>query len=428
VTELPIRPTPALVRSLVLGTLFALGGIVLGQPGAAVMAVPFLVHVVWALLTRARTDVVRVRTRPRLVAVHEDDSVPVRIVADRPGWWLAVSWPLRFGLRLAPRAGAVIDTTEAKVVVEPHTWGRYLVGPPEVAVMDASGSWRAAGEGTPAYVVVRPAAASLVGSSGVTRPIGMAGSHSSATPGEGSQLAELREFRLGDRLKRINWRVTSRTGRLHVATMLTERDTDVLLVMDTLHDVPGLTATDATSLDLAVRAVASLSRHYLGYGDRVAVHDIGRRMRHVRAGSGPRQLLVTIDALSRIDRGTNPAYRGRPIRGVTPGTLVFFCSPLIDEASTTEVGRLRQLGCEVVAVDTLPADIGTSRWLHRRRRRDRSWLDEAWVVRRLEREETFARLRQAGVPVVAWRGTGSLAGVLATMERSRRAPRLARRR
>ena len=426
-TELPIRPTPALVRSLLLGILLALGGILLGQPGAAVMAAPFVVHVAWALLTRARADVVRVRTRPRLVAVHEDDSVPVHITTDRPGWWLAVSWPLRFGLRLAPRSGAVIDSVDGAVVVEPHTWGRYLVGPPEVAVVDPSGSWRAAGPATPAYVVVRPAAASLVGSSGITRPIGMAGSHRSATPGEGSQLAELREFRLGDRLKRINWRVTSRTGRLHVATMLTERDTDVLLVMDTLHDVPGLTATDATSLDLAVRAVAALSRHYLSYGDRVAVHDIGRRMRHVRSGSGPRQLLVTIDALSRIDRGMNPAYRGRPIRGVTAGTLVFFCSPLIDESSTTEVGRLRQLGCEVVVVDTLPADLGTPSWLRKRRRRDRSWLDEAWVLRRLERDETFARLRQAGVPVVPWRGTASLAGVLATMERSRRAPRLARR-
>ena len=109
-TELSIRPTPALVRSLLLGTLLALGGIVFGQPAAAVMAVPFVVHVAWALLTRARTDVVRVRTRPRLVAVHEDDSVPVRMVVDRPGWWLAVSWPLRFGLRFAPRAGAVIDT------------------------------------------------------------------------------------------------------------------------------------------------------------------------------------------------------------------------------------------------------------------------------------------------------------------------------
>lgn len=426
-TELPIRPTPALVRSLILGTLLALGGIALGQRGAAVLAVPFVVHVAWALLTRPRGDAVRVRTRPALVAVHEGDSVPVRMVSDRVGWWLAVSWPLSFGIRLAPRSGAVIDTTEATVVVEPHTWGRYLVGPPQVAILDASGSWRASAEATSAYVVVRPSAARLVGSSGITRPIGMAGSHSSTTPGEGSQLSELREFRLGDRLKRINWRVTSRTGRLHVATMLTERDTDVLLVMDTLHDVPGLLATDPTSLDLAVRAVAALARHYLEYGDRVAVHDVGRRMRHVRAGSGPRQLLVTIDALSRIQRGTSPAFHTRPIRGVTAGTLVFFCSPLIDDSSTTEVGRLRQLGCEVVVVDTLPADIGTPTWLHRRRRRDASWLDEAWVVRRLERDEMFARLRQAGVPVVAWRGTSSLAGVLATMERSRRAPRMVRR-
>ncbi len=426
-TELPIRPTPALVRSLLLGSLLALGGIALGQRTAALLAVPFVVHVAWALLARASGDVARVRTRPVLVAVHEEDSVPVRMVSDRPRWWLAVSWPLSFGIRLAPRSGAVIDTSEATVVVEPHTWGRYLIGPPQVSVMDASGSWRAAGAATSSYVVVRPSAARLVGSSGVTRPIGMAGSHSSTTPGEGSQLAELREFRVGDRLKRINWRVTSRTGRLHVATMLTERDTDVLLVMDTLHDVPGLGATDPTSLDLAVRAVAALARHYLEYGDRVAVHDIGRRMRHVRAGSGPRQLFVTIDALSRIDRGTNPAYRSRPIRGVTAGTLVFFCSPLVDESATTEVGRLRQLGCEVVVVDTLPAELGTPASLHRRGRRDPGWLDEAWVLRRLERDEMFARLRQAGVPVVGWRGTTSLAGVLATMERSRRAPRMARR-
>ena len=427
-TELPIRPTPALVRSLLLGTVLALIGVALGNPSFAVMAVPFVVHVAWALLTRPRGEDVRVRTRPRLVAVHEDDAVPLTLRADRAGWSLAVSWPLSFGLKLAPKGGAVVGPSEVTVVVEPQTWGRYLVGPPEVAVTDPSGAWRAAGNATSASVVVRPAAASLVGSSGVTRPIGMAGSHPSSTPGEGSLLADLREFRLGDKLKRINWRVTSRTGRLHVATMLTERDTDVLLVMDTLHDVPGPAATDATSLDLSVRAVAALSRHYLGFGDRVAVHDIGRRMRHVRPGSGPRQLVVTIDALSRINRGVNPAYRGRPIRGVTAGTLVFFCSPLIDEASITEVGRLRRLGCEVVTIDTLPTDLGTSRGLQRRARKDRTWLDEAWMLRRLEREEVFVRLREAGVPVVPWRGTASLAGVLATMERARRAPRLAGRR
>ena len=93
-TELPIRPTPALVRSLILGLLLALGGILLGQRGAAVMAAPFIVHVVWGLLTRARTDNVRVRTQPRLVAVHEDDSVPIRM--GRP-----VAWVSRTSFRMA---------------------------------------------------------------------------------------------------------------------------------------------------------------------------------------------------------------------------------------------------------------------------------------------------------------------------------------
>jgi hypothetical protein len=62
------------------------------------------------------------------------------------------------------------------------------------------------------------------------------------------------------------------------------------------------------------------------------------------------------------------------------------------------------------------------------------WLGEtdeatalAWRIRRLSRSVDVNRLTAAGVPVVAWRGPGSLDQVLRELARRARAPRMARR-
>ena len=101
--------------------------------------------------------------------------------------------------------------------------------------------------------------------------------------------------------------------------------------------------------------------------------------------------------------------------------LVFFCSPLLERESQDELVRLRRLGAEVIGVDTLPETIGTYRDIGSFRRE--SFLGEAWMIRRMERDEAIARLRSLGIPVTPWRGTSSLAAVLLSMEAARSAPR-----
>ena len=232
----------------------------------------------------------------------------------------------------------------------------------------------------------------------------------------------------GDRLRRVNWPVTSRTGRLHVTETFLERDTDVLVVTDTVVLVPGAPLpsgdSEASSLDSAVRATAAVAMHYATFGDRVAVHDLGRAIGPVPAGSGPRQTRVILDHLARVDRTRHRDRTVRQVASLAAGTLVFFCSPLLESGVVDELVRLRRLGGEVVGIDTLPPGLGHEPLPGR----DADRLAEGWTMRRIDHDTTIDRLRAAGIPVTPWRGPGSLGPILLAMEQARSAPRLRGRR
>ena len=417
--------TPALLRSLLVAAGLGVLAVVSQRSDVAVLMAPFAVHLAWAWGSRRRVPP-EVEVRPKAVVIPEGESLPLVVRAARawPSALVAAQWPVRPGISLEPDAGTVLDLAApdgVRAAVQPERWGRYDVGPGVAAVRDLSGSWQASTATPRVTVTVRPASTTLEGGSGVSHPIGLVGMHRSRHRGDGSDLADVREFRPGDRLRRINWRVTSRLGQVHVNSMLTERDTDVLIVTDTLLDVAPADPTAPTSLDATVRAVAAISRHYVGFGDRVAIHDLGRRIGHVRSGTGPRQARVVLQVLSRANRSVPDWDVLRPVGTVTSGMLVFFCSPLLEREAQDELVRLRRLGAEVIGVDTMPdgigrfEDIGTFR-------RD-TFLGEAWMIRRMERDDAVARLRSIGIPVTPWRGTASLASVLLSMEAARSAPR-----
>lgn len=420
------RHTAALLRSVWLAILLGLFAVAFGRPDLLVLAAPFVAHAVWALAGRP-APFAEPEVSPRSVTIPEGDAVALGIRSPGSGGWLlgVAQWPLATNTRFDPETATAMGVRpegEVGVTVEPERWGRYRVGPIRYALTDLSGAWRAEGGGAPVGITVRPAAGALEGGSGVAHPIGISGIHRSRHRGDGTDLADVREFAPGNRLKRINWRVTSRVGKLHVNSMLVERDTDVLIVVDTLAD-PALPDPDApTSLDLTVRAVAAISRHYVEFGDRVAVHDLGRRIGSVRAGSGPRQAKAILTALARADRTAEP-YQDGPGRGPTVlgGTLIFFCSPLLDRQVLDQLVRLRRMGGEVVAIDTMPEALGRAAQIPGYRAA--TGLGEGWSLRRLERDDLLMRLRDLGIPVTPWRGPASLATVLQSMEAARSLPR-----
>ena len=62
----------------------------------------------------------------------------------------------------------------------------------------------------------------------------------------------------GDRLRSINWRASARRGELIVNDRHPERNTDVILFLDSFAEAR--TARAESTLDRAVRAAATLAR------------------------------------------------------------------------------------------------------------------------------------------------------------------------
>ena len=61
----------------------------------------------------------------------------------------------------------------------------------------------------------------------------LAGNHRTAAIGDGSELAQLRPYVVGDDVRTIDWNATARTGETHVRTYVAERAVGTWLLLDT---------------------------------------------------------------------------------------------------------------------------------------------------------------------------------------------------
>jgi uncharacterized protein (DUF58 family) len=242
------------------------------------------------------------------------------------------------------------------------------------------------------------------------RAAGHVGGHRSRRTGEGGELAGVRRFGPGDRLRRIDWRVSLRTREIHVVSTLSDRDAEVVVLLDALHEAGRSGGIDgrASVLDITVRAAAGIAEHYLHRGDRVALLQYGGTVRHLRAASGRRHYMTTLEFLLDVAAGEEAdepppsSFGPHMIQG---NALVMVLTPLLDVRSAAMLANLARAGRFVVAVDTL-SDPAV------RMRATGKWGDVAQRMWRLERDAIIGQLREHGVPVVAWGGAGSLDEVL----------------
>jgi uncharacterized protein (DUF58 family) len=330
--------------------------------------------------------------------------------------------------------GQVVPAGPAEVRIELAVrtlrWGRRTIAPASVVASSVLGGYRTEPVRTAELTFTTlPLPESFAALDAVPRPAGLVGLHPSRRPGEGTEIAGVREYRPGDRLRRINWSVSARKGSLHVTSTWTDRDTEVVLLLDTDEDIGVSTGVDGTasSLDITVRAAAAIAEHYLRNGDRVRLADTASIVRAVRSGSGRghlhRILEALVDADPRSAAGGGPPRVRRPIP-VRPGSLVIVLSPLLRDDVLGRIVTQVHSGSTVVCVDTLPPVLA-----ERPRSADVSAAQAvagalAWRLRLLERTADLDRLSLLGVPTVAWRGAGTLDEVLRDVSRLSAAPRL----
>ncbi len=230
--------------------------------------------------------------------------------------------------------------------------------------------------------------------------------------GEGLEFADLRVMALGDDPRQINWRVTARGRDVWVNDRHPERNSDVVLLVDTLAEARrGVGVT----LDLAVRAAAGLAAGHLRRHDRVGLVSFGEPLRWLQPGMGDVQRYRILDTLMESRSRRQMYWRGVtavPRRALPPKALVIGLSPLLDERAVNAFADLRGRGFDLVVIE-IPAELFVA---------DPVTQDERLARRiwELHRDATRNRYLRHGIATVRWNPEMPFQQALAEVEAFRR--------
>jgi len=243
------------------------------------------------------------------------------------------------------------------------------------------------------------------------------GNHVARQKGEGIEFADLRLFVPGDRVRHVNWRATARRGELWVNEQHAEKNADVVLFLDTFTEA---SHGGQSTLDLALRAAASLTARYLQQKDRVGFVTFGGMLNWFLPATGTTQLYRLVDSLIDTQIVLNYAWRDidvLPRRTLPPKAMVIALTPLLDDRAVGALLDLRARGFDLVVVEIspcpfMPAPSGEVAVLARR----------IWELRR---DTVRGRFQEAGVPLAVWDEERQLAQGLEEVIAFRRRARVA---
>jgi uncharacterized protein (DUF58 family) len=234
----------------------------------------------------------------------------------------------------------------------------------------------------------------------------------------GIEFADLRQFVSGDRVRHVNWRATARRQELWVNERHPERNADVVVFVDSFAEAR---RGQASTLDPALRAAASLVAAYLREKDRVGFVSFGGVLNWLLPATGTTQLYRIIDAMLDTQIVLSYAWKAIdviPPRTLPPHALIIALTPLLDERSVNVLLDVRRRGFDLVVVEISP-----QRYLAEPADELHLLARQLW---RLRREAVRGRFERVGVPVAVWEEEASLVAALEEVTAFRRLARLAR--
>jgi uncharacterized protein (DUF58 family) len=427
----PWRPTPALFRTAATAALLAAVAVLFRRPDALVLGAPFAVVTAWSLWTRPRATPTVESSLGRSVLREGEGTTWHGALREAPEADVAVAvlgdatWVER-----RPASGAVAVACSAgaaplDIAVRSTRWGLRSVEPARIVVATPWAAYRWTDE-TRRHPLTTLPLPSPFDADAPSRPSdGLVGQHRSTRTGEGNEFAAIRPFQPGDRMRRINWPRSQRSGALVVNSTWADLDVHLALLLDANDDFGTSDGIDgrASSLDLGVRAAGAIAEHFAVRGERVSLRVFGTPLPVVvPPATGRRQFRRIVERLAHLPTLDRSRASGRtPPRDpriASGGQLTVMLSPLVATVALDHAVALGRAGLPVIVVDTLPPDVVVD---------DDPHTAMAWRIRLLERRRELRAVRAAGIPVVTWQGPGSLDQVVRDIARRSSAPKLASR-
>lgn len=419
--------TPKLAAYAALSAMGLLGALATGRPELVAVTAPFVLALAAGLALAASPPRLHASVSIERDRVVEGDDVEARVAVAAettiPRAEVHLLLPPgvetrdgRNPVALALRAGG---ERELALTLHAARYGGHVLGPVLVRVHDPLGlvSCETA---IPIRLPLRayPREEPLRRALAPFRTQVLTGNEVARTKAEGIEFADLRIWSAGDARRRINWRASARRGDLWVNESHPERNTDVILFVDSFAEAR---RGGVGTLDLAVRATAALADAYVRRRDRVGLISFGGILRWLVPGSGAVQLYKIVDAL--IDTQVLLSYYWKEIDAIPrqtlpPNALVIGLSPLLDPRTVGALLDLRARGFDLALLEVSPLAFAE--------RPEHSLDALAFDIWELRRDALRARLRGAGVAVAEWDGSSPLQGALEEVRSFRRYARHAR--
>jgi len=416
--------SPKLVAYVCLAGVGLVAALALRLQEVVVVAAPFALLPAVSLLLARRPEVeVGFELDHERGLEDEDVDATVDLASEHGVARLELLLELPRGIGLAdgadPSALSLADDARRSLDLRLHCerWGGYMVGRVFLRARDQFDflAWEWVADRR-APLKVYPREESI---RDLLRPLEtqvFSGNHVARQRGEGIEFADLRLFVPGDRVRHVNWRATARRGELWVNEQQAERNADVLLFLDTFTEA---TRDGESTLDLALRAAASLTARYLQQKDRVGFVTFGGMLNWLLPTTGAAQLYRLVDAMIDTQIVFNYAWRDidvLPRRTLPPKAMVIALTPLLDDRAVGALLDLRARGFDLVVVEISPAPFmaepkGEIPTLARR----------IWDLRR---DALRSRFQEAGVPLAVWNDERSLAEGLEEVTTFRRRARV----
>jgi uncharacterized protein (DUF58 family) len=412
--------TRKLSSYLALTALSLFGGLAAGRPELVVIATPLVLVVIISLSTTSGPRVgVSIRLSDNRVLEGDELDVTFTLESEEDIAEVEFGLVVPPGLESVARYRTVAldlrggEPAEHRWRLRAERWGAHQVG---LVAVRVPGPGRLItfedvidlGQSVHVYPLSERVTRSVVPSHTQI----YSGDYVARSAGDGIEFATVRPFVRGDSVRRVNWRVTSRTKELHVNLAHPERDADVVLFLDTFSDIH---LREGTTLDLTVRGASALAQYHLIHNDRVGLISFGGMLRWLNASMGRTHTYRIAEFI--LDVNATFSYAWKDIELLPPGTippsaLVVAFSPLVDDRAIRALADIGARGFSLVVVNTLaedqirplPGPEGTL----------------AYRVWKLQRQMARDEFRARGTPVVTWSGEHGIQAALAQIPRRNR--------
>jgi uncharacterized protein (DUF58 family) len=257
----------------------------------------------------------------------------------------------------------------------------------------------------PAHLLVMPEFARL-------RPIAIrplrthdyTGSIPSRQGGSGVSFFDVRQYQVGDSLRRVNWRVTARhRDDLFTNNFEQERIADVGLILDARQQSDVLTSKGSL-FEYGVLATASLADTFIRSSNRVGLVIYGRGREITFPGYGKFQRERIFQSLARAQTGDNLALEHLdylPTRFFPARSQIVLISPLIPDDLPVLV-RLVALGYSLLVLSPDPVHFELMGMPKEEN------VELAARIAGIERALLLHKMQRAGIQVVNWQVDQSL--------------------